>query len=377
MPEASDIPLTPEERRDRDGSLDPALVGSARSERLALAWLAGGAVLVIVRIVMPVGLGMLLGALTAFCLEPLHRRLAARTGRPKVSAIVIVATTGLAVLGTFAGLAWLFVTKGVSFGTRVVAAFGPEGAGTALVTASTRELQRFGVNHDMLIERLRDAAADATNHAAAAAGAIATLAGEGLLGLFFLLLTLHLFLGAWDKTLARAEAVLPLRPDYTHALFEEFRKVGRATLQGTLLTGIAQGVLAAIGFAISGVGEAVFFGAATAVASLIPAVGTLLVWVPVGIYLVMTGHAVAGVFLLVWGLVVVVGVSDYVIRPRAIGGDDKTPELFTFAALLGGVEAFGLQGLIVGPLLTSLALAVLRIYGNEAVSRRRAALASR
>lgn len=377
MPEASDIPLTPEERSDREGAGDPTLLGSARSERVALAWLAGGAVLVIVKIVLPVGLGMLLGALTAFCLEPVHKRLAARTGRPRASALVLVALTGLAVLGTFTGLASLFVTRGVTFGKSVVASFAPDGAGTALVTASTRELQQFGVNHDMLIDRLREAAADATNHAAAAAGAIAALTGEGLLGLFFLLLTLHLFLGAWDATLARAEAVLPLRPDYTHALFEEFRKVGRTTLQGTLLTGIAQGLLAALGFAISGVGDAAFFGAATAVASLIPAVGTLLVWVPVGVYLLLGHHLVAGIFLLAWGLVVVVGISDYVIRPRAIGGDDKTPALFTFAALLGGVEAFGLQGLIVGPLLTSLALAVLRIYASEAVTRRRSAFTAR
>jgi predicted PurR-regulated permease PerM len=377
MSQESDVALTAEERRDRDAPDEASLAGSARSERVALAWLAGGAVLVIIKIVMPVGLGMLLGALTAFCLEPVHKRLVARTGRPNLSAVVIAAATGVVVVGAFAAVAGLFVSRSVAFGARVVASFAPNGPGTELVTSWTARLEGFGVDQKMVVDKLRSAAADATDHAAAAAGAIATMTGEGLLGLFFLLLTLHLFLRAWDQTLAHAEAVLPLRPDYTHALFEEFRKVGRSTLQGTILTGFAQGVLATIGFAISGVGDAVFFGAATAVASLIPAVGTLLVWVPVGVYLVLTHHVVAGVFLLIWGGVVVVGISDYVIRPKAIGGDDKTPELLTFAGLLGGVEAFGLQGLIIGPLLISLALAVLRIYASEAISRRRAALAAR
>jgi predicted PurR-regulated permease PerM len=84
----------------------------------------------------------------------------------------------------------------------------------------------------------------------------------------------------------------------------------------------------------------------------------------------VTGHTVAGVFELTWGMVAVVGASDYVIRPRLVGGDESTPALLMFASLLGGVEVFGLQGLIVGPLLMGLALAVLRIYERETLAQR-------
>jgi predicted PurR-regulated permease PerM len=156
-------------------------------------------------------------------------------------------------------------------------------------------------------------------------------------------------------------------------LFIEFREVGRETLQGTVITGIAQGVLATIGFAIAGLSEAPFLGAATAVASLIPAVGTLLVWLPIGMFLLISGHPVSGIFVLGWGASVVVGVSDYVIRPRLVGGNSRMPALFTFIGLFGGVEVWGLQGLIVGPILMSLALAVLRIYERDSLARREAA----
>ncbi len=84
------------------------------------------------------------------------------------------------------------------------------------------------------------------------------------------------------------------------------------------------------------------------------------------------GHAAGGVGVLVWGGLVIVGVSDYVIRPRLVGGEAETPAIVTFAALFGGVEAFGLKGLILGPMLMSLALAVLRIYAREAAEERRA-----
>ena len=211
------------------------------------------------------------------------------------------------------------------------------------------------------------------SHAAEAAGSVAQIFGEGALALFFLLLTMHLFLRTWNEMLPRAQSVFPLRPDYTRALFEEFRKVGRTTLQGTVVTGIAQGVLAGVGYALAGIPDAIFFGTVTAIASLIPAVGTLLVWVPAGVILIFTGHAGAGIFELIWGGLCVVGLSDYVIRPKLVGGDENTPALLTFAALLGGAEVFGLQGLIVGPLLMSLALAVLKIYEREALTRRRAA----
>jgi predicted PurR-regulated permease PerM len=368
-----DVPLAPEERADLDGAREPSPVGSARGERLALAWLAGAAVLVVARLMLPVGTGILLGALTAFNLEPAYARLQKRIGSETTSALIIVVCTALLLLGTLAGLVTIFVDRGVGFAEQMVGAFAPDGIGTQALASVTKHLARFGVNHQMLLEKAREGAANLAAHAAGLAGSMAHIFGEGALALFFLLLTTHLFLRTWNQMLPRAESVFPLRPDYTRALFEEFRKVGRTTLQGTVVTGIAQGTLAGIGYAIAGVPDAAFFGVITAIASLIPAVGTLLVWVPAGVILLLSGHAAGGIFELVWGAVCVVGLSDYVIRPRLVGGDESTPALLTFAALLGGAEVFGLQGLIVGPLLMSLALAVLRIYEREALTRRRAA----
>jgi len=136
--------------------------------------------------------------------------------------------------------------------------------------------------------------------------------------------------------------VSPLRPDYTRALLGEFQRLGRVTLSGAVLTGLAQGALAAIGFWITGVPEAIFFGVATALASLVPAVGTLLVWVPVGLYLFARGSPGRAIVELAWGAVIVVGFCDYVIRPR------------------------------LGPVVMALAVAVLRPYAREEKARRAA-----
>jgi predicted PurR-regulated permease PerM len=111
--------------------------------------------------------------------------------------------------------------------------------------------------------------------------------------------------------------------------------------------------------------EPAFFGAATAVASFIPVAGVLLVIVPIALGEFLSGDAVSGIVVLAWSMVFVVGICDYVIRPRLVRGETKLPALYTFAALFGGVGTFGLKGLILGPVLVSMALAVLRIYGDE------------
>ncbi len=146
----------------------------------------------------------------------------------------------------------------------------------------------------------------------------------------------------WPRMVTALVGVSPLRPDYTRALLGEFQRLGRVTLSGAVLTGLAQGALAAIGFWITGVPEAIFFGVATALASLVPAVGTLLVWVPVGLYLFARGSPGRAIVELAWGAVIVVGFCDYVIRPR------------------------------LGPVVMALAVAVLRPYAREEKARRAA-----
>jgi predicted PurR-regulated permease PerM len=138
------------------------------------------------------------------------------------------------------------------------------------------------------------------------------------------------------------------------------------------MTGVAQGILAGLGFVVTKAPEPAFFGALTAVASLLPGIGTALVWLPIGIYLMLTGHVAMGVVEILFGTTVVVGFSDYVLRPWLVGREGEIPALLTFVALFGGLETFGLIGLILGPLLMSLSVALLRIYEREATRRREA-----
>jgi predicted PurR-regulated permease PerM len=130
-----------------------------------------------------------------------------------------------------------------------------------------------------------------------------------------------------------------------------------------------QGVLASIGFAIGGVPEPVTWSVLLAIASFIPVIGTALVWFPAGLYLITTGHVAWGVFEWVWGLLAVMAATDYVVRPRLVGKNGHTHPLLTLISLVGGVLAFGLPGLVAGPLIVSLFAATLRIYEGHVASQ--------
>jgi predicted PurR-regulated permease PerM len=346
------------------------------TEHRALGWTALAAVAVIVWIVMPVGVGIFLGTLMGFALQPLYERFQARL-RPSLAALLTVLIVTAIIIATVGSLAYLFVTKGVSLTHDLLAQLAPGGSASGFVERVTAGAASLGFSSKVITAKVREGAAGAAERAAGIAELLASATASSLLGLFFAMLTMYFAFRHWPSISARAQAILPLRPDYTRSLLDEFRRIGRATLLGTIVTGLAQGLLATVGYAIAGMPEPVFFGAMTAVASLIPAVGTLLVWVPAGIVLIVMDHPARGVLVLAWSSLVVVGVSDYVIRPKLVGGEGETPAIVTFAALFGGVEVWGLKGLIMGPVLMLLAVAVLRIYVREEEARRRLSFVSR
>jgi predicted PurR-regulated permease PerM len=363
------IPLSAGERAERDNKSIETEVDAALGERRALGWAAIAAAATIAYIVMPIGVGVLLGTLLAFALQPLFERLKPRLGAAW-SALAIVIATVLILVGTLGGLAWLFVSKGTALAQDAIASLGPGGPGHAVVNAVGRLTSRLGVAPDTLATRARALAETAASGAAVIAQSIVATTASAVLGMLFAMLSMHFILRNWQTVTLRAQETFPLRPDYTAGLLAEFRRVGKTTLLGTVGTGIAQGILATFGFWVSGVPEPLFFGAAAAVASLVPAVGAMLVCIPAGAILILTGHPARGILEIVWAVVMVGLVSDYVIRPRLVGGEGRLPSLITFAALLGGVQVFGLKGLIMGPVLMSLAVAVLRLYATEARRRR-------
>ncbi|TCI04695.1 AI-2E family transporter [Corallincola luteus] len=189
----------------------------------------------------------------------------------------------------------------------------------------------------------------------------------GSITTFFLNFTLMLFvlffvLRDHEKLIRFFRHALPLSRSQEDALLADIKKVSKSALLGSLLTAITQGFVGGIGLWMAGF-PALFWGTMMAFASLIPFVGTALIWVPAAIYLFVTGETGWGIFMVVWG-VVVVGSIDNFLRPLFMQGASMST-VVVFFSLLGGLQVFGLIGLLYGPLIFSITLVLFHLYEKE------------
>jgi predicted PurR-regulated permease PerM len=145
---------------------------------------------------------------------------------------------------------------------------------------------------------------------------------------------------------------------------DDFRQTSVSVLVATLGTAAIQAATAAVGYVIARPPKILFLILATFVVALIPAIGGAFVVVGVALLLLATGHPIAGTFLGIWGLVVV-SLSDNVARPYLLKGGMELHGGLVFFALLGGLSAFGGIGLLIGPLILTFLVAVLKLYRRE------------
>ncbi len=157
--------------------------------------------------------------------------------------------------------------------------------------------------------------------------------------------------------------LMPLSGEYEKLLVDKIKAVSRSAILGTLITSAAQGAAGGIAFAICGL-PGLFWGVIMAFASLIPLVGTALVWVPAAGYLFLAGHFKRGIFLVIWSIVVV-GMIDNLLRPLFMKGSAGMNTVLIFFSIIGGLNFFGLIGLLYGPLIFGITLVLFYIYELE------------
>ncbi|AVZ00148.1 MULTISPECIES: AI-2E family transporter [Lelliottia] len=149
---------------------------------------------------------------------------------------------------------------------------------------------------------------------------------------------------------------LPLSDFVKQHLFAKFAAVSRATVKGTAVVAVVQGILGGIAFYIAGIDGSVLWGALMAFLSLIPAVGSAIIWVPAAIFLFATQQLWQG-FFIVGFFVIIVGLVDNILRPLLVGKDTKMPDYLILISTLGGMEIYGINGFVIGPLVAALFIA--------------------
>jgi len=162
----------------------------------------------------------------------------------------------------------------------------------------------------------------------------------------------------------RAGKLTPLSEAQVAHLYQNISDTIIANVYGILTVGVAQGLLTGLAMRIVGVPSSLLLGLAAGFCSILPVLGSSIVWVPVAIYLLVSGAIWKGVFLLIWGLVVISAV-DNLLRPWVIAGRVELHPMVLLFFVLGGVEAFGFLGLFLGPVVASVLAALVAMLREE------------
>jgi predicted PurR-regulated permease PerM len=312
---------------------------------------------------LPFASALFLAAVLAGSLFGVHERLARRLrGRTGTAAGLLTLLLVLAIAGPVASLLAVAIneaSQGLGFLREALQSEGLHGLVHEL-PESMRSWADRAVDSLPDPKQIFDTLSESGRSAAAAFGGVLTATGRLLFMTLLTLVGFFFFLTNGRELVAWLEGVVPLAPGQFRSLMVEFRKVTRAVLISTVATAAVQSVAALVGFLIARVPNALFFCMVTFVAALIPIGAAAMVSLVLGVSLLLSGRTGAGIFLLVWGGLVV-GTIDNIAKPFFIRGGVELHGAVVFFALLGGLAAFGPMGIIAGPLVVAFFVAVTRM----------------
>jgi predicted PurR-regulated permease PerM len=324
-------------------------------------------------VVRPLASALFLAAVLAGVAWPAHAWLSARLrGRRGLSAAVFVGGALILLLGPLVGFTTFAVkegSEGVRFLSQTVRSEGVTGLANRLPPPlagwARSGLERLPREQEEdLTKAVQRQVGAQGGKAAVAFGATLSATGGFVFQAAMMLIALYFLLLQGHEVVAWLDDLSPLAPGQTRELLAEFKKVSYAIILSTVITAFVQALAALAGYLIGRVPHPLFFAGVTFFAAFIPAVGAGAICVIAALLLLATGHPYLALFLAIWGIAVV-GLVDNLIKPYLIKSGMEINGAVVFFALIGGLGAFGGVGLLLGPLVVTLFLSLLRMYRRD------------
>lgn len=319
------------------------------------------------KIIQPFALVLLTAAVMAIVLAPVDRALNKFLKHPRLSAAILSIGIVILVLVPLLLIALVMVRQATDL---LQNSFGNSGWITSLqsiiqpIAAILPEnVQTYIYNYNF-----QELGTTVGKWALQNIGNIFSSATNLLLNTFLFFIALYYLIVDREKLQNEVLALSPLRDTLDKKMFKRVVATVRSVVFGVLILSFIQGTLAAIGLSIFGVPGALIWGAATALAALVPVVGVALVLAPAVLYLFFTGSTTAAIGLLVWS-VVMVGLADNFLGPYLIKGTTNMHAFLVLLSVLGGIQMFGFIGTIVGPTILAAFLALIELYKSGVLTK--------
>ena len=315
-------------------------------------------------LVVPMWNYLLVAFLLAYLLNPVRIWLQKRISNRSLSALILILAILLLIILPVTLIISMLVQEVRSGFTAVAEA---SGGYDALAKLETYVHQLTGRSVDLHIYK-NELLLQVRNYLLRAApNFVGSLAGIAL-GLFIMFFVLYYLFKGNHRNFERVRNLIPLAPSLKDRLIDEVRNVTWAVVYGQVMTAIVQGILGGLGFLIFGVASPIFWGTVMILLSFIPLLGTSIVWGPACIYLLFSGETFRGLALLVYNVVVVANVDNF-LKPRLISGKSNIHPATVLLGVFGGLQLFGFLGLFLGPLVLALLITLVRFYEEEYLGR--------
>ena len=340
--------------------------------RVGALLLSAGLLYLVWRIVQPLWQPLLWAILLGALLAPLNSRLAVRLGgRPKLASTITTIGVVLLLLLPIIAIGGAVASEAAQLLKRIdtssLSAASLDLSQVPVLAAPLRWLESTaGIGLNQIQAWVVTAAKHLLEIVASSGGSVFLGAIGTIVSFILMLFVLFFVLRDGPRFAARTVRMLPIEPALRGKLWQHLIEVTRAVFMGIGLTALVQGILLGIGFAIAGVPSALVFGVLGVLFALVPMVGTAIVWIPAVLWLLAQGQPYFALFMLVWGVIVVGGVDNF-LRPMLISGRAEVPTLAVFIGVMGGLSAFGFIGLFLGPIVLGLVVALLRFTTEELV----------
>jgi len=221
-----------------------------------------------------------------------------------------------------------------------------------------------GLDANAVVPWIRRHGSEVARVAAQYSLTIAASVSGAVVSVVFIIFAMFLLFRDGSRLVSAIPGLLPFERAHSEALLIRVREVIHGSVYGIVVIAVIQGALCGGMFWLLGVPSAALWGTVTVLMSVLPVFGSAVVWVPGAIYLASTGHWPQAAVLAVWGTFAISGVDNF-LRPRLVGERVGLSEITMFFALLGGLQAFGLLGIVLGPVVFAIAGAVIEMLGND------------
>lgn len=315
---------------------------------------------------------LLWAAVLVIFFYPVHKQITARLRRPNLSALI---SSILVVVVVLVPLSFVIVTlttqltqAAQALPAHMAALSDPNAAGTGRIV---RWLQQYVdiqtlTSPEFIADQLKTLGSAIVGQSLGLVGGAIGI----ILKAFFVVFTMYYLFRDGEWLIGALPEFLPLKKEQSQQIFERTGQVINASVYGVVSIAVLQGLLGGLAFWVLGLPAPILWAVVMTFVCMIPVAGSFLIWLPASVYLGATGHWTKAIILALWGALVISTIDNF-LRPKLIKGRTKLHELLVFFSVIGGLKVFGVLGIVLGPVVLAITLALLETFrhaGREAES---------